>query len=461
MKKILLVQPLHEKQKKTQRSSFNFPWGIAYIARYLLNDGYQVEVIDGHAMQLEKEEIVQQILDTKCDILGISAFSTQYNAVRVISKAVKESLGIKVIVGGPLSHYSYKLTLDTTDVDFCVIGEGEMTVVDLLRNINSPEKVKGIAYRNNGQVIVTQPRSPINNLDDLPKPAYELFQMERYVNIEMSMAHMKYRKGLRIMTFVSQRGCPFRCNFCSKSTGGFRLMSVDKLIETLRYLKEQYKLDGIHFNDELFVSNKKRMLDFAPRIKELQLIWDGQARVNFVDYELLSILKDAGCVGIGLGIESGSQKILDNMKKGITVKQIESAMLTARKLGMYVKVQLIFGYPGEDEKTIQETIDLFKKVNHPGRRFNVIVPLPGSPLYDEAIQKGLIKDEVEYLIGLEKSFGVGKVHINFTNFPDDKIYQLKLAAERKIKRNYLIRNPHVAIKKLKKRFMYKLKKVTF
>jgi radical SAM superfamily enzyme YgiQ (UPF0313 family) len=143
---------------------------------------------------------------------------------------------------------------------------------------------------------------------------------------------------------------------------------------------------------------------------------------------------------MGYGIESGSQKILNNMNKKTTVKQIESAMKYTQQLKIPIKVQLIFGYPGEDETTLQETIDLFRRIDHPGRRFNVITPIPGSKLYDDSLTQGLINDEPAYLAALEKSFGIGKVHVNFTNWPDDEIYPRKRAVEETIANNYYNRN---------------------
>jgi len=217
-------------------------------------------------------------------------------------------------------------------------------------------------------------------------------------------------------------------------------MSIDKVVEEIKYLKEKFNIDGVHFSDELFVLKKDRMREFVERLKPLNLFWDAQARANLVDFEMLEILKNGNCLGVGLGIESGSQKILDNMKKAVTVEQIKNAMLACKKLDLGVKVQLIFGYPGEDEKTIKETIELFKKVDHPGKRFNLITPIPGSPLYDDCIERNLIKNEEEYLIGLEKSFGKNKVQVNFTKWPDKELTKKMYDIEKIIRENYFKKN---------------------
>ena len=221
-------------------------------------------------------------------------------------------------------------------------------------------------------------------------------------------------------------------------------MSPQKIYEMIAGLKREFKLEEIYFGDELFLSSKSKFRELAPKLKSLNIPWAGQARVNLVDKEFLDMIKDTNCVGIGYGVESGSQKILDNMNKKITVKQIEFAMRYTQKLDIPIKVQLIFGYPGENEETVQETIDLFKRVDHPGRRFNVITPIPGSKLYDDCLTQGLITDEPGYLAAIEKGFGIGTVHVNFTHWPDDEIYPRKAAAEKKIRNNYY--NKHLSRK---------------
>jgi len=217
-------------------------------------------------------------------------------------------------------------------------------------------------------------------------------------------------------------------------------MSPNKIYEMIVALKNGFKLEEIYFGDELFLSSKSKFKELAPRFSALNLPWAGQARVNLVDKELLDLIKHTNCVGMGYGIESGSQKILNNMNKKITVKQIESAMTYTQQLKIPIKVQLIFGYPGEDEATLQETVDLFRRIDHPGRRFNVITPIPGSKLYDDCITQGLIDNEPAYITALEKSFGIGRVHVNFTKWPDDEIYPRKQAVEQTIFKNYYHKN---------------------
>jgi radical SAM superfamily enzyme YgiQ (UPF0313 family) len=436
-KKILLIQPMHEKRKKKKkaRTSISFPWGLATLAGSYRDAGYEVKILDAQAMQYTKEELLPEIDKFDFDIAGISAFSTQYPAVKLFSETIKKNHKVPVIVGGPLSTYQSRMVLATTGVDVCVIGEGEISGIEVLRSWHDLGAVKGIAFRKNGDAIITAPQDRFVDLSRLPQPDFSLFDMERYTWHNNKFAGT-INTGKRAMTYITSRGCPYRCHFCSKSCLSFRSMPPDKIHETLAGLKDEFKLDEIYFGDELFLSSKSKFRELAPGLKALNIPWAGQARVNLVDREFLNLIKGTNCVGLGYGIESGSQKILDNMNKKITVKQAESAMKHSLELKIPVKVQLIFGYPGEDETTVQETIDLFRRVDHPGRRFNLITPIPGSKLYDDCISQGLIKDEPAYLAELEKGFGIGKVHVNFTRWPDDEIYPRKTAAEEAIRRNY-------------------------
>jgi anaerobic magnesium-protoporphyrin IX monomethyl ester cyclase len=440
-KNILLIQPMHEKKKKkkTARTSISFPWGLAALAGSYKEAGYNVKILDGQAMQLSKEELSPEIDKFDFDIVGITSFSTQYPAVKLFAEYIKKYRNLPVIVGGPLATYQAQMVLSTTDVDACVIGEGEISGVEILQFWDDLARVNGIAFKKNGKIFFNTPQDRFVDLDQLALPDFSIFDMERYIRHKNKFAGT-INTGIRAMTFITSRGCPYRCHFCSKSCQSFRSMSPRKIYEMIAGLKDEFKLEEIYFGDELFLSSKSKFRELAPLLKSLDTPWAGQARVNLVDKEFLELIKATNCVGLGYGIESGSQKILNNMNKKISVRQIESAMEYTQQLKIPVKVQLIFGYPGEDEGTVQETIDLFRRIDHPGRGFNLITPIPGSQLYDDCLTQGLIKDETAFLAAIEKSFGIGKVHVNFTKWPDNEIYPRKHAAEEAILKNYYHKN---------------------
>jgi anaerobic magnesium-protoporphyrin IX monomethyl ester cyclase len=450
-KKVVLIQPPLGRGMTKELFQPIFPYGLAHVATSLLNSRYDVEIFDIYAHRWNRNEVLAKIKNFDCEIIGITAMSTQYSYVKWLVQELKKVTNARIIVGGLLATYSSDIVLKNTGVDICVIGEGEITIVDLLDNMDNLGSVAGITYKNNGEIIRTERREYVQDIDSLPRPAYELFPMDIYTKTKFyvhdpSTKIFKRRLSFKTMGVLAGRGCPYNCRFCSKSFEGLRLRSVDSIIEEIKYLKENYGIEGIHFIDELLVVNRKRALELLHKLSTLKLKWDGQARVNTVDYDLLVEMKKAGCVAIGLGIESGSNEILRNMNKRITAEQSEQVLKDARKAGLHVKVQLVLAYPGENEKTIFETVDLFKRAKHPGRRFSLLLPLPGSAVYDEALKRGFIKDEEEYLTQICDGYGASRypVFINFTQLTTGEIYRLKRKAEKAMEKNYrrhLIKDP--------------------
>ncbi|MHA1294221.1 MAG: B12-binding domain-containing radical SAM protein, partial [Promethearchaeota archaeon] len=247
-----------------------------------------------------------------------------------------------------------------------------------------------------------------------------------------------YFKKKRVMALITSRGCPYNCKFCSKSTKGIRMKSLDFLEKEIEFYKNELHVDAIHFVDELLLLNKKRFLEFCQRIKKFNLKWDCQGRINHVDRRILISMKASNGVCIGFGIESASQKILNNMNKKINAPDIKKVLKICQEIQLPVKIQLIFGYPGEDRQTLNETISLFKELRLPGRRFGVITPLPGAILYEEAKSDGFIGDketdiisEVKYLEFLSKSGGwvTPQLFYNRTEFSDQEFYLILTKAE--------------------------------
>ncbi|MBI4667860.1 MAG: radical SAM protein [Elusimicrobia bacterium] len=262
-----------------------------------------------------------------------------------------------------------------------------------------------------------------------------LFFSDRTINIfGLGTVIGKKYKAASILT---GRGCPYNCHFCSKSFSGFRFRSINNLIEELNYLKENYNINAVHFSDELAVWNRERTLELIQKIKPLNLLWDCQGRANTVDYDLLKKMKGAGCVGIGFGIESGSNEILKRMNKKITVEQSERAMKAALRAGLMVKVQMMIGYPGETRETVMQTVDLMKRCHSYGRRLAITTPLPGSQLYDDCKSQGFIKNEAEYLEKLIVGYGGDTILVNFTNMSDEELVELKREAEQMMVANYV------------------------
>jgi len=436
--RILLIQP------PFIADVIHFPFGIAYIASYLEQYGYSVDIVDINVERVPIDEILKKHPITRYDFIGVSALVNQYDYVQELCEKIKKNSQVPVIVGNGLGTTCHQLLLEKNhSVDVCVRGEGEETFKDIIENWSDLSGVKGITFRNDeGRVIVNPDRKISSDVDDYPIPSYHLFDMERYLHSKLFTTGLFEIRDLymnkKIFPMLTARGCPFNCTFCSKVIRKTRLRSVENIVSEIKYLKEHYSIDGIHFVDELLAINKKRAVAIAHALKPLNIFWDCQCRVDTIDYETLLVMKEAGCVSVGFGIESGSQKILDQMKKNITVEMIQKALIDARNADLEVKVQLILGYPGEDWESLQDTITLFNNIRYPSRGFNYIIPLPGTELFDIIKKDFRIDDEVylHHLYGLY--FKSGQNPINLTRLPDKDYRRMNTLITSIINKNYIL-----------------------
>lgn len=439
--KIGLIHPFYtyDAEKKNRP----FPFGIAYIANFVIEKGHKAEILDLNTTYLKKQEIIDTLRRMNCDIFGISSLSGGFTYVKNLISLLKNNFDVPIIVGGPLGTHNFETVLQYTAADICVIGQGEETTYKILQNLGDFYKIRGIAYKDKNGRIIKNPEASLIPLDDMPWPAYQIMQMKDYIwdgaSPDMD-SKRRYKKGLRVMQMITGRGCPMGCNFCSKVMGRKTLISsVDKKTEEIKFLIREYGINGISFRDELYLLNRKHAVELSGQLKALNIIWMGQGRVDRVDYDLIKYMKECGCISLGFGIESGSQEMLNLMNKGQTVEQIKDAIRICRKLDMDMKVQLVMGYPGENKGTIRETVELFKMVGHPGRRFHLITPLPGSDLYVDLIKKEVIVNEAAYLDELSKresGFSKGLPLINLTQFSDKELYRIKLDTESIMGKNY-------------------------
>ena len=449
MTKALLINPGFELGNLIERDNFVFPFGLGYIASYAIKNNYEIEIWDIYAQKITFAEVKEEIENFNFydyDIIGITGIVNQYLYVKQLVDLIKKKTNIQIVMGGPLASYSWSIVLKNTLVDICVIGEGEKTFLKLLNKIDL-SLIKGIAYKIDGNVIKNDECELIKNLDEIGYPAFHLFDMEFYItHTGMMQVVRPSHKNKRVMALITSRGCPYDCKFCSKSMKGIRKKSIDFLSKEIKYYKDELRVEAIHFVDELLLLNKKRFFKFCQMIKKYNILWDCQGRINHVDEFILKSMIAANGICIGFGIESGSQKILDAMDKRVKAKDIEKTLLICLQIHLPVKIQLIFGYPGENWETINETIALFSKLRLRGRRFGVITPLPGSPLYEEAKKDGFIGEtendrirEEDYLEFLSRSGGwvSQDLFYNRTEFSDDDFYRILTKVENKIFNNFL------------------------
>lgn len=374
------------------------PQPLIYLGAYLRQNNFDCKLIDANALGLDTEETVNQILNVAPRCVGITSPTMLISTAARIAKKLKEkNRSIITIVGGPhITAVPEETMALYPEIDIGVLGEGEITIIELLRSLEDKENlsfVKGVIYRGNGTLKTTPTRPFIKDLDMLPFPAWDMLpDILKYY--QQSAARIDRLPNISI---VSSRGCPFKCIFCARNVFGntTRTHSADYIIKMVKYLIKEYKIKSISFEDENFVIYKNRLVEFCNHIIEekIDITWDCASNVNAVNPEILSLMKKAGCWQINYGIESGSQRILDFIKKGTKLERIEQALRMTKEAGIMTKGYFIIGHPTETYESIQETIDFIKRIPLDIFQMSYMIPLPGAELYTIAERYGKFKND--------------------------------------------------------------------
>lgn len=387
---ILLVYPKPNIFKPTSV----IPLGLAYIASVLEQSGHKVIVND---LNVEPYKIDNILKNESIDLVGISASTPMIKAVWSISKRIKNyDNHITVVLGGPHPSALPVESLTHEDVDIVVRGEGEYTMRELCEKIETNaidlESVNGISYKSNGHIMHTSGREYIKNLDELPFPAYHLFpSLDNYTPSQPLLSNSK-----RSAAIITSRGCPEQCIFCYKDVFGnrYRMRSPKNVIDEWKMLVEELRVREIAVQDDSFTLHKKRTIEICNGIKKegLDIDWStpNGIRVDTVNFDLLSSMKQAGCKLVWFGVESGSQRVLDDIvQKRIRLIQVEDAVKTAKRAGLEVGTFFVLGMPGETEEEMQMSIDFAKKLDPDYCQFTICGPFPGTRLYNYLVEKNV------------------------------------------------------------------------
>jgi len=434
MIKTLLINPPF----RLDQPAYWFPIGLGYVATTLRDGGYPVDVLDVDVLRISEKEVIDHVLKGNYDVVGTGGVITSYKYIKRLTKELKRlKPDLKIIVGGHIGTTIPHLIAKHSPVDFITIWEGEETILDLYKNFNNPQEVKGIWYRKGNEMVKNPDRGPTKNINILP--AYDLFPTKEYVK---TMLNVECKGTKRSMNVLSHRGCPYKCTFCihSKEPKGMcRSRDVDSVIEEVKFLKERYGVDFIHFFAETFAMDRNWVYEFCDKWmdQKIGLKWSCLTRVNLVDEDLLSKMKSAGCTYVGYGIESASQDILNTMKKGCTVDQQRKALKITKKLELETYPTFIIGTPGETKETVQESVNFCKELGLTPEFF-FMTPFPMSILYDYAMEKGLIGDEDKYV---EELGECRDLVVNLTGMSDEELIKLKKNAENQILINYSLKHP--------------------
>lgn len=378
--------------------SYQHPLGLLYIATCIQSAGHEVELVDGAFWT--HREVIDKVRRFRPGFVGVSANASMWK------KAVKTAEDIKAIdpaihvsVAGPFPSAVEEKCLELCKAfDSVVIGEGELTVPDLIARVEAGESlegVTGVAYRAAGGAIVKNPpRALIDDLDIIPIPRRELLgDFDKYESPPGSY------KEKPIAICMTSRGCKARCIYCFQMKGErrIRFRSVENVVQEIEELINDYGFKEIRFLDETFTADRDRAMEILRQLKEKQLKFSFyvSSRVNTVDYELLKAMKDAGCWAILFGAESGVQKNLNTMKKGINLDQTRAAVKAAKKAGLKVYTPFIIGIPGETYEEALQTIDFAIELDPHYANFHSMTPFPGTELYENIDEYGTMSMDTD------------------------------------------------------------------
>ena len=373
----------------TRSLSLRPPLGLMYISSYLSQHNIDNHVIDQKGDIPEDvliDRLVKETVDVGPDHVGISCLTTDVPCVFKMAKDIKAELPrTKITVGGVHPTMFPDQMLADENIDYVVLGEGEEIFYDIVCSNESTDlhSVTGIAFKDNGKIVVNMRRGSIENLDDLPMPAFDKINMDFYLQPNI---HLVRGIPLRGFYFFSTRGCPYGCRFCvSKNVFGrtIRYRSPLKVVDEIEYVYKKYNIDAFYLFDDTFGVRKSQAIDLCNAIAKrgLPVVWGCETRVHLINEEFVKSLKRAGCIQVDFGIESGSERLLKLLQKGITVDQVRKAVKICRKYGVRVFSNFMINLPTETEEDVEKTLALADEIKSDISIFNVTCPFPGTELH--------------------------------------------------------------------------------
>lgn len=395
MKVLLMTPPEGLKNQKVIKPPFGVqPLGIFYLDSYLkkhVASEIETRIYDAYTIGSNQQDIYSAIEEFRPDVVGVSSTTILiYDAQMICTIAKQVSQSIVTVLGGP--HISsYPASVDHKDVDFGVFAEGEITFTELIETIagtGGVGNIRGLIWKQESELVVNPPRKPIADLDSIPFP-----DPEQLISKIYNPLPTWGRKG-KFCAMVTSRGCPYYCSYCSVTeTQGqkYRYNSARWVFEEVKVLHGKYGVTDISFRDGTFTTSKSRVYEFCDLLasENIRLNWTCNTRANELDEDLLRKLKEGGCKGIFLGIEHGNEELMWKHKK-LRKKDVTRTVNLASDIGLDVQGYFMLGMPDETVENILETLDYAKEMPLNTAAFTIATPYPGTKLYRECKQKGLL-----------------------------------------------------------------------
>jgi len=453
--KILLIYPPIENEishislkNVDKQRGFLPPLGLLYIASYLKkNKDFDVKVLDCNVEKITHQNIDIVIKEEKPDIVGVSAMTHfLIDAYKVMTSVKLISKKIITVIGGPHPSIYPITSIRHPDVDYAVKGEGEEVFYELVSAINEGltddkiSKIKGLASKlllDKGLKDEEIQLVRIKNLDSIPFPDRNMLPFNKYSSILSNSSS--------ITTMITSRGCPFKCIFCDRMGKTFRSASPEYVLDEIESILNM-GIKEIFIHDDTFTVNKKRVIEICQSIidRKLKFKWDARARVDCVDYDLLLLMKRAGCSRVSFGVETGNADVLKNLRKGISLEQVEKIFRYCRELKLNVLADFMIGSPGETMTQINDSIKFVRKIKPNYVQFSIVCPYPDTDLYRLALSSNIIKTDVW------KKFAINP-DINFTPPVWDEFFsrnELEIIAKKMYRKFYF--SPGFIVNEIKK-----------
>lgn len=422
------------------------PLGLLCVGGILERGGHLVEIFDPYCNDLELirfdsgdyAELDAKIQESNPDVIGFGGIASSYGRTKKLSVYIHKNYPeIFQIAGGPLSSV-YQLLLEKTQINLVFHGETELTLPRFMEKFRKGERwndIEGISYKA-ADIIQRNPLAPqIEDIDEIPLPSYHLVELKQYYKsifdvievfaadnirkFDMEQVLEKVGPDGALVPLITSRGCTNKCSFCYRHMRGYRQQSVTYVIDHIKFLQSQYGIRGFDFVDELFNFDEVWVLEFCEAIDreglDIYYLVSG-ARVDRITLKMLKRLKETGCVGINYGQESGSESILKEYRKGVTLQENKEITLMTKDVGLICPVQIVIGSPSETQITVDETIQFLKDVHVGTPSVNYLLPFPETPIWQYVTDNGLIPDIEKYL-DIVADEG-GSPIVNLTHVPD-------------------------------------------
>lgn len=423
--RILLINP----PIREARPAFHRPFGLSSIAQVLRDAGHIVMIYDINSTRHTPEEVAHYLPREKFDMVGTGGLISTYKYLNFLFPLLREKhKNVPIVLGGGGITSAPEVFMENLRPDYGVLGEGEYTMLELA-NGDDIGGILGLVYHEADKLKFNPPRPLEKDLDKFGMGAIDLLDMEKYAKTSC------HHGASSELVMIATRGCPRNCSFCYHVFGRrARYRSVESVLDEMEHLVNRYKVESIMFCDELFTARKSYVMQFCEELikKQINIAWSCLSRVDTIDEEMVALMSRAGCFRMGFGFESGSQQILDEMNKGVTVEQATASCRLAAKYFRTVHGTFIYGMPSENRETVEETICWWRTTGvRMAFAFYYLNPYPGTKVYHDNFDKIVEKygDEHNYFLALGDA---KQFVINLTELTDDAYFLNRYRMEAEI-----------------------------